>query len=404
MIVPSILLFLATTLAVAPETFPLRSGCGTSEPVVATLKRGDAVTVRFALSGGEGTCYKVSVESGGKTYDGYLPKNAVAGTESFDQARQSGGSVGVAANAAVAELPVARSAAGSGNRAAQLLHANQPEEALRLLESLLRANRKDAGVLALAGLAAMRSDRIRDAVEYLEESLALRSDPEVEKLLGSARREAVADRSLEKLVGVRFVMRYEAGAITTEQARELSPLLDRELQRVSQELGCRTEERLTAVIQSREAYLRSTGAAEWSGGSYDGRIRVAMMEPRLGEATRKTVVHEIVHACLAGMGTWPAWLHEGLAQKLSGETLSPGEAAMVKRLIGSGAMPPLGRMAETYARLGAEQAAAAYASSLKAVQVLYGAYGAEGVRSLLRSPERVEQVSMDLDRRLRSEQ
>jgi tetratricopeptide (TPR) repeat protein len=394
-------LLLAANLVVAPESFPLRSGCGTDELVVATLKSGDPVNVRFALSGGDGTCYKVSVESAGKTYDGYLPASAVLGAEQFDQLRRAAKGVGVSASVAPPQVNLA-AANSEIRRASELVNANQPEEALLLLEPLVKANRRDAGLLALAGYAAFQSDRTREAIHYLEESLALTPDPSITQLLASARREAVSDRSSEKLVGVRFTMRYEPGAITAEQARQLSPLLDTELSRISQELGCRTEERMTAVIQSREAYLKTTGAAEWSSGAYDGRIRVAVMETQVGPQTRKAVTHEIVHACLARIGNWPAWLHEGLAQKLSGEQISPAQDIILEKQLDSGQVPPLIQMGNSYASLGSEQAAAAYGVSLKAVDSLYRTYGSDGVRSLLRSPERLEQVSVEIDRKIRA--
>jgi len=48
-------------------------------------------------------------------------------------------------------------------------------------------------------------------------------------------------------------------------------------------------------------------------------------------ATRQVFAHELVHACLANIGSWPAWLHEGLAQKLSGEPVSAGYAGNNQR-------------------------------------------------------------------------
>jgi hypothetical protein len=101
--------------------------------------------------------------------------------------------------------------------------------------------------------------------------------------------------------------------VTADQARTLVPILDSEFTRVSEALGCRSEERLTAIVQTPEAYRQSTGAAERSGGQFDGRIRVALLEKTPGDLTRQTFAHEIVHACLAQTGEWPAWLHEGLA-------------------------------------------------------------------------------------------
>jgi hypothetical protein len=76
--------------------------------------------------------------------------------------------------------------------------------------------------------------------------------------------------------------------VTADQARTLVPILDSEFTRVSEALGCRSEERLTAIVQTPEAYRQSMGAAEWSGGQFDGRIRVALLEKTPGDLTRQT--------------------------------------------------------------------------------------------------------------------
>ena len=68
-------------------------------------------------------------------------------------------------------------------------------------------------------------------------------------------------------------MRYEAGAIGADTAREIVAVLDREFARISSELGCVAEERIVAIAQSPEAYRKTTDAAEWSGGQFEMCIR-----------------------------------------------------------------------------------------------------------------------------------
>jgi hypothetical protein len=51
--------------------------------------------------------------------------------------------------------------------------------------------------------------------------------------------------------------------------------------------------------------------------------------------------------------------------------------------------------------MNAQNAAAAYSLAHAAAEHLYTAYGTDGVRSLLQSPERLSGVTADLDRRLR---
>jgi hypothetical protein len=180
-------------------------------------------------------------------------------------------------------------------------------------------------------------------------------------------------------------------------------VLDDELARVSLELGCRPAERITAVVQSPAAYRATTQAAEWTGGMFDGRIHVALPEgPPAGAQvtarTRQIFAHELVHACLASMGPWPAWLHEGLAQRLSGEPFGAAQRAEVEQAIRHGEFPPLGSLGRNWMTLDARRARLAYALAYLASERL--AQHPLGVRNLLRNPDQLERVTRDLDREL----
>jgi hypothetical protein len=151
---------------------------------------------------------------------------------------------------------------------------------------------------------------------------------------------------------------------------------------------------MNVILQNRDDYLRTSGAAEWSAGVYDGRIRVSLQD---WSHTRTTVSHELVHACLASTGEWPAWLHEGLAQKLAGQTAS---RALPKRLPVA-ILPKLAQMNRTFAGMRPGNAALAYAASAMAVELFYANYADMGIANLVRSPERLPAIAEDLDRKLR---
>ena len=79
------LLFLAAAAqTVKVDQFPLRSGCGESDAVVARLHAGDPVQVKFALAGEKQPCYVVSATVDGKVVEGNLPADALTGLEEFD--------------------------------------------------------------------------------------------------------------------------------------------------------------------------------------------------------------------------------------------------------------------------------------------------------------------------------
>lgn len=411
-----LLWFLA--LSVKNDGTALRSGCATDSDVVAQLPAGASLTIRFAMSGESVPCYKIAAEVAGKTVTGYLTADSIDGLDSFHNGLKGANWAGGApASAPTASGTAAAGAANLSNptlptptptqgmrevlNAQHLIETGHPDEALRLLEPALRAHPKDAGLLLTAGVAAWKNLDNRAALEYWRRSLELAPNPEIQAIYERVDREVKNDNSKETLYGVRVVLRYDDVVVPAETARRMVALVDETYSRVSAELGCTTQERIPTIVQSREAYLKATGAAEWSGGLFDGRIHMpAGPNQQLDAETQKALTHETVHACLAMLGQWPSWLQEGMAQKLSGEVLNPVVAAKLKEFGKAGQLPALGALSGAWGGLDSRNAAVAYAYALEAVDTLYESAQADGVRNLLRNPERLTAVTADLDRRL----
>jgi hypothetical protein len=362
-----VLVLLAAAAAVVGQDQAVlrRTGCGADDEALARLAAGTPVAPRFAF---DGACYKVTATLDGRAVDGYLPAAAIQGLDEFERARRAARETAVPP---AAPPPAARPASD---------HARS---------------------LAAAGLAAYRGDDVQRAAEYWKQSLEKEPNPSVERLLKRAEREMQSDTSGARKFGSRFVLRYDETRLDSESARTILAVLEQEYARVSYELGCRVEERLTAIVQPLDAYHRSIDAAEWSGGQFDGRIRVAMLEASPGAATRRAFSHEIVHACLAGLGNFPAWLHEGLAQRLAGDRPAPATLAAVRAAARAGALPRLDRIGQDWSRMSAKHAALAYGAALAAVDLIYQHYEAFGIRNLLRNPRMLDQITPELDRRLR---
>jgi len=100
------------------------------------------------------------------------------------------------------------------------------------------------------------------------------------------------------------------------------------------------------------------------------------------------------------LGHWPAWLQEGVAQKLSGDTLSAAQMRNLADQARQGKLPRLSNLKQDWSRMDAQHAAEAYALSLAAVEMFWKDNGPEGMRSLLRNPEKLPQVTAELDRKL----
>jgi hypothetical protein len=415
-------LFLALFLAVTvkDDQAPLRAGCAADSTVVATLPAGTAVTLRYSMAGESVPCYKVGVEVNGKHVDGYLPASAMEGLNSFEQGRRDASWVSTpvtprvsgadALSATRSSSPLAADAAAAAApdratriliaQAAALIEGNQPAKALALLEPEAQKHR-DPSLLVIAGVAAWRADDGRRALEYWRASLELAPNAGVEKLYKQLEREQSNDQSAEKLYGVRVTLRFDPKAVAPEAARQMVAQVDRTFAQVSAQLGCNADEKITAIVQSRDDYRKATDAAEWNGGQYDGRIRVPAMNGQAMDASMQRVLaHETTHACLTMLGDWPAWLQEGLAQRLSGDALAPAVRAKLTAMAAEGKLPRLENLRQDWSRLDSEHATLAYALALAAAELLYESYGNDGVRNLMRNPERLPAISASLDKQL----
>ena len=395
--VVSLLVAAITSTVVQVDQYPLRNGCEENDEVVAKLAAGTPVSVRY----GVGDCLAVKATVEGKQRSGFLPAHAVSGAADLDRARQEGRAIqSPAAPQPSAALGRATAQLGQDHplvKVGKLLESQQPNEAFAAVETMLRENSRDPSLLAMAGYAAWRNDEMHRASGYLRDSLAVRQDPAVEALLGRVERELSSDRSSEKLYGARFLLRYDPAVTDANQARGMLGLVEHEYSRAAFELGCRRDERLVAVLQTREAYRRTMDAAEWTGGQFDGRIHVAIVDDGPGPATQRSLSHEVVHACVASLGEWPAWLHEGLAQYYSGVQLQPVVKDKIRSAARSNMLPRLDRMTQAWSRMSGEHAALAYGMALFAVELFFENYKEFGMRNLLRSPEQLPQISAQLD-------
>jgi hypothetical protein len=401
-------LFFVAAMAVRTDQTPLRSGCDSEDGIVASLPAGTPVEVRFRLSDGS-DCFKVAATLDGKEVLGYVPAAALTGLERYEQERSSAASVEVLRALKPVVADTKKAVANTGDpaldRAQQLLDANQPAQALEQAQIAIRRHPRDPNVLVLAGLAAYRADQLHEALDYWKQALDTAPDERLAAIYERVKREADSDRSSDKLYGMRVALRYEGEALPADTARAVLAILDDDYSRIAAQLGCVSDERIVAIVQSREAYLRSTGAAEWSGGQYDGRIHIAWTDgSQVGPQMQRALAHELVHACLtsipSGSAPWPAWLQEGLAQKLSGDTLSNAVREQLRHLAEMHAIPKLEDLRQNWSRMSTQNAVAAYQLALAAADALYDNYANYGIRNILNNPATLPRITADLDAKL----
>ena len=403
---------LAQDLRVKANGSVMHAGCDPETSVVATLEAGIPLKLRYVMMG-ETPCYKVAAERDGKQFEGYLAAAAIEGLDALDKKRRDAAWINTSPASIAARETLAGLKAPAGTtsslpastrvilaQAEQLIEANQPGKALSILEPELRKHH-DPNLLALAGVASWRGDDVKQALAYWKESLDLAPNPKLEQLSHRVEKEKSNDQSNQKLFGTRVVLRYDGEVVPVDTARAMVTVIDSTFARVSSQLGCSAEEKIVTIIQSRGDYKKATDAAEWSGGQYDGRIRVPVLSgQQMNARAEQVLAHETTHACLAMLGEWPSWLHEGMAQKLSGETLNTETRAKLTQMAQDGKLPKLEELRQGWSQMDAAHAGLAYALALAAVDAMYEKYGNDGVRTLMRDPDRLPIVAAALDKSL----
>ncbi len=416
--------------------------CGDESSEVARLDAGVVVHLQFAVAGVATECYSIAADTGGRRVTGYVKKSSLGGLNAVEEQRRESSSSALvrgALNAVKVEPPPAADdaiAAASGPalqqadnalaesrfddalellkgqpvddrnvaviRAQAELSLNRPQAAQEAVEQALVAHPNDPDLLGLAGVASYQRDRAPEALRYLTKSVELRPHPMFESLQKKVAREVNQDHADETKQGMRLTLRYEGDALPDQAARKLTSEFESEINRVTFRLGCRFDERISVIVRTLENYRQATGANEWSGGQYDGRLHIAV--PPSGEVdqhVRQTFAHEFVHACLSRVGSWPSWFQEGMAQLHSGERLNPAVRQELDQLNAAGKLPSLRQLRSGWGGFGAGQAHIAYGLALAAAQVIYQDLQEYGVRNLLNNPSRIPEVETRLDARLK---
>ncbi len=226
---------------------------------------------------------------------------------------------------------------------------------------------KEPVVLLASARISYEEDALDEAVQELERALeldtalALRPRDALLRLLERWRREAEVER---------FAFRHVAGAFSVKvPSKEWSTRGEsvlREVQRIAAGLeasfGPRPERVLYVVLLDEAGWKKLERGPEWSGGVFDGRVRIPLQHvERVDANLSRTLTHEMVHWFVRSLAPeCPLWLNEGLAQHHEcGSGPSAAETAELKQ----GTWRSLSTLPGEWMKLGSAEAAGLYRAS-----------------------------------------
>lgn len=245
----------------------------------------------------------------------------------------------------------------------------KPQEAIARLRQAIERNPRLIEASRLLGAIAYDQGDLALAIKTYEN--ALKYAPQHRAMhdqLDAWREEQSVHSGFEERRADRFRVMFE-GRAEEALAADATAILSSAFWRIGETLGAYPADTVVAILYTEKQFRDITRAPDWSGGQYDGRIRIpvagAAQQPALFQ---RVLTHELTHAILARVAPRgvPSWLNEGLAQFFDGTSSDQAR----RRLRASPRRIPLASLERGFGQLNAVDAQTAYDESLLAVGVI----------------------------------
>jgi tetratricopeptide (TPR) repeat protein len=239
-------------------------------------------------------------------------------------------------------------------------------------------------VLYFLGRTRYDTDNLTGALELWDKALEI--DPAnkpVKELAEKARRELTVEGRMGKGYSARFNVTYDAGR--SELAGNVLDTLESAYNRVGSDLDYFPSARVPVILYTQRDYRSVTASPDWSGGLYDGKIRLPVGgATELDDTMKGVLFHEYTHVVVRELtsGNCPTWLNEGLAE-LEGRKQYNPPLHEIARAVRGGSLISLASLEGQFTSLDTRQARLAYEESYSAVTFMTTTYGWYKVREIL---------------------
>lgn len=270
-------------------------------------------------------------------------------------------------------------------RGIALYSARQYDAAIVELERAQGLGVDTPDLLYVLGRAHYDTGNLTDALAAWDQALGL--DPgrkEIAAAAEKARRELAVEGGMEHGFSSRFMISYD-GDERSQLADQILDILETAYNRVGSDLSYFPATRVPVLVYTRTDYRKVTKSPDWSGGLYDGKIRLPLGGvTEIHEGLRSLLFHEYTHVVVHELtsGNCPTWLNEGLAE-LEGRREFSHPLTELAAAVNSGDLLPLPLLEGSFASLSSQKATLAYQQSFSFVDFLVRTYGWHTVKDLL---------------------
>jgi len=262
-----------------------------------------------------------------------------------------------------------------------LYMANNPAGSNRMALFYLKKAQKlspdDTATLKTLGLALYKAEELEDASKVIKRYIKLEPDDRyMNQLYSKILRENSAQDGFMFESSDHFDLYYDSSNYRGLGHTVLN-LLDDAYRKVETELRLYPDRSVSVILYSARSFREVTLGPDWTGGLYDGKIRLPIKDldednPRLARVLMHEYVHAVVHSFT--LDKCPTWLNEGLAMYLE------GRPAPQIRLLAD-----LRNLEGSFRELDSVQAQIAYTLSLSAVSFLIDQYGMYKIKQILKT-------------------
>jgi len=264
-------------------------------------------------------------------------------------------------------------------------HLRDDKYAERELLKALELNPKASTAYQFLGELYYRKDDLETAVTYWGKAVELNpSATDLRARLDRIRKEHKAEKDFNREVTSHFLTKYE-GREKIEAGRIVLRILEDAYSEVGRSLSYYPDQEIQVILYSGQQFKEVTEAPGWSGGLFDGKIRLPIggIEKET-PGLRSLLFHEYTHAIVRAITPrCPTWLNEGLAQYFEGKQVDSRQQEALKKLVQAGKLPSLTSLEGSFMGLSGSQAQSAYLLSLSAVRYMIDSFGMYRVKGLL---------------------